>query len=155
MSLVNDRGHGAEAVDYDASNTIHHREVGLKSSAGEVLLCGERTLSRVEWQIFVEAAKVVIDLRLAFAERIECRAEARRPLTGETVSLSCPARASGANDSLLLPAIAEQRRDMAIDSPRVLCIGRVIIRPSVEDRVAEFAAILSEKNRAIAYPRDG
>src|SRR5215813_826925 len=155
MRRVNDRIHRAEAVDNGAAIARRvNSECRRKSATGEILLGRKRTLSRVERQIFVEAAKVVINLCLAFAERIECRAETRRPLTGEAVGLPCPARSRGANDTLLLPAIAEQRRDMAIDSPRVLRVGRVIIRLGIEDRIAEFAAILSEINRAIAHSRD-
>src|SRR5262249_51702339 len=135
---INDRDHRAEAVQLHPGNAVDHREVRSKAAARKVLLRRERTLSRVERQILVEATIVVIELGLAFAERIRRHAEARRPLTGEAVSIALAAlRENRADHALLLPAITEQRSDEAIDSPCVLRVGRVIVRLRVKDRIAE------------------
>src|SRR5262249_35322617 len=87
---VNDRSHSAETIDYRAWIALRVNSEGRgKTATREILLRGKRTLRRIERQVFVEAAKVVIDLRLAFAERVNRHAKTRRPLAGEAISLSC------------------------------------------------------------------
>src|SRR5262249_12356855 len=143
------RSNCTECVDHSATLAVDDGEVRREPPAREVLLGRERTLSQIERDVLMEATEVVIGLRLAFTKWINCHAEARRPIVGEDVIETFARQSRTADHTLLLPAIAEQRRNEAIDLPRVLCVSSVILRLGVERWRAEFTAILAQVNALI------
>src|SRR5262249_9172182 len=144
VRCVKNRGDGSERVDLHAAHTINDLEVGSKASVAKVGLGRERALGQIERDVLEEAAEVVIDLRLAFAEGVDRRAEARRPRAGEAIADAGTVRAGVADQPLLLVAQACERGNVPVDAPRVLYVPGVVVRIGVECGVAVFAARLAQ-----------
>src|SRR6185295_11617307 len=113
------------------SRSVAHTDV--------VLFDGERTLCGIEREILMVATEVVIDLGLATTHRVNRHADAWRPLTRERVlaARTDEARRDTSNlgslginlftvDVLLLPAQADERRDVLVEAPRILHVGGVV-----------------------------
>ena len=102
-------------------------EIGREAAVAEICFGRERALGQVERDVLEEAAEVVVGLRLAAAERVNRRADARRPVACEAVA-----------DTVAVPpgcrsaAPARVRRPTSAvtycDAPGILQVGGVVVR---------------------------
>src|SRR6266516_6304563 len=155
MRRVENRGHGAELIYDRAPVGRVPRELRRETGAGEILFRRERALAQIQWNILVEAAKVVVNLGPAPPERVDGDAKARRPVAREHIADLAAAGAGTAYQALLFPAIPQESGDEAVQTPGILNVGRVIIRFRVERRDPEFTPVLPQINSRLASVRKG
>ena len=140
MSSVINRGDSTKLIEQNPIDTIHGCVVGSEAGAEEIQLGGKRTFAFVKRDILEEAAKVVIDFRLALGERVNSYAYARRPLIGEAIVHHSVV----AHYPLLLGAKAQIGGDILVNAPDILPIERVVVRACVKWRPTILTSNLTQ-----------